>query len=71
MTRWSLLVASRGAGGVEGPEGPTGLWAGEERDEEARAEEAGARGETGDPEEGRKVERMWWRLWTVEVRGEF
>ena len=40
-------------------------------EEEAKAEEAGVRGETGDPEKGRKVERMWWRLWTVEVRGEF
>ena len=54
----------RGAGGGGGRGGKRegGDGAGTGRAGEEKMEE---------PEEGRKEERMWWRLWTVEVRGEF
>ena len=65
--RLSLGTLRLGEEGLEGPEGPT--WAQGETGEGAGAEGNGPGG--GAPGEGRKVERMWWRLWTVEVRGEF
>ena len=63
--RSSLGTLRLGVEGLEGPEGPQ--WGEGERWEGSGAEEPGG----GAPGEGRKVDRMWWRLWTVDVRGEF
>ena len=65
--RWSLGTLRLGVDGLEGPEGPQ--WGKGERWEESRAE--GDEPGGGAPGEGRKAERMWWRLRTVEARGEF
>ena len=61
------MVGGSQSGGAE-EEGGRGGKGGEERGEGAATEGKEARRAPG---EGRKVERIWWRLWTVEVRGEF